>query len=211
MGRYWPDGTLEFLGRRDTQVKVAGHRIELGDVEAALLRDPAVVQAAAVVVGSGARARVQGFIVGDGADPEQVLKVARQWLPRQSVPGRVVVLDELPLTTNGKLDRAALVREAGRGDGGRVIGLDPSRDWVARVWGELLQTCVTTAEDSFFALGGNSLVALRFVDRVRQEWQVDLPLRVFLDRPEVGAVAEQLRHLTGGRIDHSEEFEEGEL
>lgn len=150
-GRYWPDGTLEFLGRVDTQVKVSGHRIELGDVEAAMRRAPGVENAVALV------ALVSSDDIGAGE------------------------------------------------------GLNPAEEWVATVWSALLQTSVVSADAGFFSVGGNSLAALRFVDRVRQQWRVEFPVRALLERPDLTSVAEELRRLTNWRIEAAETYEEGEL
>lgn len=213
-GRYWPDGTLEFLGRRDTQVKVSGHRIELGEVEAAMQRAPGVDRAVGLVRGSGADARVYGFVTGAGADPTAVQTTAQAWLPAAAIPVRVTVLEALPLTTNGKIDRRALealdALDAG-GDTAVDETMDAAQAWVARAWSTQLRTPITSPDAGFFAAGGNSLAALRFVDRVREEWRVEFPVRALLERPDLASVAQHLRRMTNGRVDAAESYEEGEL
>jgi len=213
IGRYWPDGTLEFLGRVDTQVKVSGHRIELGDVEAAMRRAPGVENAVALVRGTGVRARVHGFVTGREANATSTRETAREWLPAAAVPVRVTVVEALPLTATGKVDRRALEvhpAEAAPGDASRAP-MDPAQERVAGIWSELLQTPVASTDDGFFSLGGNSLAALRFVDRVRDEWRVEFPLRFLLERPDLASVAEELGRLTHGRLDATGAYEEGEL
>jgi amino acid adenylation domain-containing protein len=210
-GRYWPDGTLEFLGRVDTQVKVSGHRIELGDVEAAMRRAPGVENAVALIRGAGTEARVHGFVAGREIDPAVVQETARAWLPAAAVPVATTMVDALPLTASGKIDRRALVALVSIDDVGAGESMDPAEEWVAAAWSALLQTPVVSADAGFFSVGGNSLAALRFVDRVREEWRVELPVRALLERPDLASVAEELRRLTNGRIEAAETYEEGEL
>jgi mycobactin phenyloxazoline synthetase len=176
--RYWPDGTLDFLGRRDRQVKVRGFRIELGEVEAALASHPSVRRALAVVAGgegSDATARhLVAAVAAPGATEEEILAHAAVLLPPQMLPGQVLVLDELPLTANGKLDRAAVVARAGTP---LERSYDPPRtaveSVVAGVWSEVLGRdgggpAGIGRDDDFFTLGGDSVLATAVVIRLRQ-------------------------------------------
>jgi hypothetical protein len=121
------------------------------------------------------------------------------------------MVDALPLTASGKIDRRALVALVSIDDVGAGESMDPAEEWVAAAWSALLQTPVVSADAGFFSVGGNSLAALRFVDRVREEWRVELPVRALLERPDLASVAEELRRLTNGRIEAAETYEEGEL
>ncbi|CAL9340091.1 amino acid adenylation domain-containing protein [Streptomyces sp. enrichment culture] len=172
LARYRPDGVLEFLGRADHQVKIGGHRIELGEVETALEDDPAVLHAVACVLDTPVRRLAAAVSAPAGAlDPDQVRLRAAERLPAHMVPERVLVLRELPLTANGKLDRAAVHRaltEAAGQDGPRTSPPDgPVETAVAAEWADLLGVAEVGRESSFFLLGGDSLVATRMIGRLR--------------------------------------------
>ncbi|MEU8029626.1 amino acid adenylation domain-containing protein [Streptomyces sp. NPDC049099] len=167
--RYWPDGTLQFLGRADHQVKIRGHRIELGEIEAALAAAPGVERAVAVV---GEDRRLGAAVTGV-ADPAQLRAFAAERLPSAMVPDRVVVLAELPLTPNGKIDRKAVVRRIAQCTDAGTRTVTPPRGarerQVARAWADLLGVTDVGREDDFFALGGDSLLATRMIARLRAD------------------------------------------
>ncbi|AEN08672.1 amino acid adenylation domain-containing protein [Streptomyces sp. DvalAA-21] len=172
LARYRPDGVLEFLGRADHQVKIGGHRIELGEVESALEDDPAVLHAVACVLDTPARHLAAAVsAAGEAPDPDRVRLRAAQRLPAYMVPERLLVLRNLPLTANGKLDRAAVRRaltEAAGDDGPRASApVGPVETAVAAEWAELLDVPEVGRESSFFLLGGDSLVATRMIGRLR--------------------------------------------
>ncbi|SOD62667.1 amino acid adenylation domain-containing protein [Streptomyces zhaozhouensis] len=164
--RYRDDGVLEFLGRTDHQIKLRGHRVELGEVEAAATAHPDVHAAVALVTGAPARL---ALVAAGEAAPEGVLEALRCRLPAYMVPGGVTVVDALPLTRNGKPDRAAAAELAA---GERVTGAGAAPSgWVesvvARVWSEVLGVADIGRADSFFALGGDSLLATRVIVALR--------------------------------------------
>ncbi|MEU7367158.1 amino acid adenylation domain-containing protein [Streptomyces hygroscopicus] len=172
LARYRPDGVLEFLGRADHQVKIGGHRIELGEVEAALEDDPGVRHAVAAVLGTPARHLAAAVSDGSGVtDPEKVRLRAAGRLPAYMVPERVLVLPDLPLTANGKLDRAAVrqaLTETSGQDGPRTSPpAGPVETAVAAEWAAVLGVADVGRESSFFLLGGDSLVATRMIGRLR--------------------------------------------
>ncbi|WP_399896667.1 amino acid adenylation domain-containing protein [Streptomyces sp. BBFR51] len=172
LARYRPDGVLEFLGRADHQVKIGGHRIELGEVESAIEDDPAVLHAVACVLDTPARhLAVAVSAPGETPDPDQVRLRAAQRLPAYMIPERLLVLRDLPLTANGKLDRAAVRRaltEAADDDGPRTSApVGPVETAVAAEWTDLLDVPEVGRESSFFLLGGDSLVATRMIGRLR--------------------------------------------
>ncbi|NSC25672.1 amino acid adenylation domain-containing protein [Streptomyces albus subsp. chlorinus] len=172
LARYRPDGVLEFLGRADHQVKLGGHRVELGDVESALEEDPAVLHAVATVLDTPARHLAAAVSArGEAPDAEKVRLRAAERLPAYMVPERVLVLRDLPLTANGKLDRAAVRRalmEAAGQDGPRTMApAGPVETAVAAVWADLLDVADVGRDSSFFLLGGDSLVATRMIGRLR--------------------------------------------
>ncbi|MFG3373652.1 amino acid adenylation domain-containing protein [Streptomyces tendae] len=173
LARYRPDGLLEFLGRADHQVKIGGHRIELGEVESALEDDPAVLHAVACVLDAPVRRLAAAVSAAPGAapDPDRVRLRAAQRLPAHMVPERVLVLRDLPLTANGKLDRAAvhraLTEAAGQESAGTSAPAGPVETAVAAEWADLLGVAEVGRESSFFLLGGDSLVATRMIGRLR--------------------------------------------
>ncbi|MFI9306593.1 amino acid adenylation domain-containing protein [Streptomyces triculaminicus] len=204
LGRYLPDGTIEFLGRRDGQVKVQGYRIELGEIETVLGRVPGVRGAVAAAVGKTADSRslVAGVVRDAGAPTVEALAgELRAQLPAYMVPRRIVELEALPVTANGKVDRGAL--EAYAQESGPRTEAEPPRDDVERfltaAWTELLPTAPAGRDDDFFALGGNSLLGVRLMSRVRTGLGVTLPLSVLFTHSTVAAMADAVRDGRTGR------------
>ncbi|KOG11184.1 non-ribosomal peptide synthetase [Streptomyces viridochromogenes] len=166
--RLLPDGNLAFLGRTDDQVKIRGHRVEPVETERALLAHPAVREAAVVARGTGERRRLVAFVVlrEPAAEPDLVAHVAGL-LPTPQVPATVTPLTELPVTPNGKTDRPALARLAGRADATAGSGLPstPTERAVAGLWQDVLGAPVGTDSD-FLAAGGDSLAAMVVLARL---------------------------------------------
>ncbi|MFE3782666.1 amino acid adenylation domain-containing protein [Amycolatopsis sp. NPDC059090] len=190
--RYLPDGRLEFVERLDFQVKVRGHRIELGEVETALRLAPGVSDAVVDLRPDAAgQPQLAGYIVGD-ADPAAVRAAVSEVLPDYMVPSTVTVLAELPLTAHRKVDRAALpTPEAVSAAGSR----GPRGAWEGILCGlfeETLGVRGIGAEDNFFDLGGHSLLAIRLAGRVRAVLGVELPLSVLFNAPTVSRLATRL-------------------
>ncbi|MDN5917141.1 MAG: amino acid adenylation domain-containing protein, partial [Pseudonocardia sp.] len=169
LGRYHPDGVLEFLGRRDQQVKIRGHRIELGEIEAALTEHPDVGSAVAVAGGDRHHRALAAFVTAGPALDSVVLgPFLAERLPAYAVPATFTVLDAIPLTANGKIDRSRLVLDAAPvADPARTAPEGPVEELVAGAWGELLGVGDVGRDDNFFLLGGDSLVATRLVARLR--------------------------------------------
>jgi yersiniabactin nonribosomal peptide synthetase len=191
LGRYWPDGTLEFLGRADQQVKIRGHRVELGEIEVALESHPDVERAAAVVLGDKTR-RVAAAVVVRGAAPGYPAlraHMARR-VPDHMIPQQVAFISELPLTGNGKPDRhqiAALLHEDDSGSAEAVQGA--TEEALARLWSSLLEVPVTQRHRSFLSLGGDSLLAMRLLERIKAELGADISLRQLLTAPTIAEQA----------------------
>ncbi|TLF72500.1 non-ribosomal peptide synthetase, partial [Nonomuraea sp. KC401] len=192
LGRYWPDGTLEFLGRADHQVKIRGHRIELGEVEAALEGFSGVGRAVAVAVGDRRQRRLAAFVTPGGVDQGELRSFLADRLPAYAIPPSITALDELPLTANGKIDRSALATEPEPPQDGD----DPPRPGVeqqlADLWAELLEIPPPGRGRSFFALGGDSLLATRFAEIVRRRLGAELSLRRFFTTPTIADCAEAI-------------------
>ncbi|HKV06885.1 MAG TPA: non-ribosomal peptide synthetase, partial [Thermoanaerobaculia bacterium] len=175
------DGTLEFAGRADAQVKVRGFRIELGEVEAALSAHPGVKEAVATTRedASGSHRLVAFAVPKATGDPLADLRsFLAGRLPAYMVPSDLGVLDALPVTPAGKLDRRALdAIPVFRGEGpGYVAPRNPVEETLAAIWSELLGIERVGVHDDFFTLGGHSLLATQLVSRVRRQLGVDLPL-----------------------------------
>ncbi|WP_103349446.1 non-ribosomal peptide synthetase [Amycolatopsis sp. CA-128772] len=194
--RHGPDGLLEFRGRADDQIKIRGFRVELGEIEAALAAEPDVRQAAAVLRGRGADARLIGYAVpapGTDLDPADLRRRLRARLPDYLVPGDVVVLTAMPLGDNAKVDRAALPDPTPRRRGPAAAPRDAFEAAVAEVWAEILGTGAVGVDDDFFVLGGNSLQAARIAARLRERFGCELRLRDVFVEPTVTGIARLLR------------------
>jgi acyl carrier protein len=188
-------GELEFLGRIDQQVKLRGFRIELGEIETALRLHPGVTGAAVAVREDrpGVK-RLVGYLVADPALDLAALGAAlRERLPHYMVPAVFVNLPQLPLTPNGKLDRRALPAPVGAVTATDFIApRDEVEQAVATVMQHVLEVARVGAFDSFFDLGGHSLLAAQVLARLRQVFQIELPLRVFFETATPERVARAL-------------------
>jgi amino acid adenylation domain-containing protein len=181
--RYLSDGMLEFLGRRDSQIKLRGYRIELGEIEAILCRHEQVRDAAVELkqFETGA-SRLVGYIVWTEDDGEKNIPALRDYLhdhlPGYMVPSAFVSLPELPLNPNGKVDRRALLEliDLAEAERGFVAPRNQEEELVANIWAEVLGVSKVGIEDNFFELGGHSLLATRIVARVSNALQVQIPL-----------------------------------
>ncbi|HZI02860.1 MAG TPA: amino acid adenylation domain-containing protein, partial [Archangium sp.] len=191
LARWRQDGVLEFLGRLDNQVKVRGYRIELAEVEAALLRHASVREAVAVVRedSPGDKRLVVYAVPHPGQQPDTAALRAflQERLPEYMVPSAFVVLEALPLTANAKVDRKVLPAPEGARTQSvpYVAPRDEMEQEVARLWSEVLGVERVGVHDDFLSLGGHSLLATRLVSRVRQAFQVELPLKEFFAAPTV--------------------------
>ncbi|MFC5286576.1 amino acid adenylation domain-containing protein [Actinokineospora guangxiensis] len=188
LGRTRPDGDIDFLGRVDDQVKVRGHRVELGEVSGALLTHPGVEQAAAVVrTGPSGEAALVAFAVGTAAPAALAAHCART-LPAHMVPAHVVMVEALPLTPNGKLDRRALPEPADRAPQGPPPRT-AAEETLCALFTEVLGVAPIGVHDDFFALGGTSLGAARLVARLRAATGAAVPAPAVFAAPTVAALA----------------------
>ena len=184
--RFGFDGELELFGRTDDQVKLRGYRIELGEIEAVLRRHAGVEQAVAVL----REERLVAYVVGAAA-PEELRAYLRGHLPEHMVPAVIAPLVALPLTPSGKVDRRALPAAHARPTAGRGPRT-PQEEALCRAFAEVLGLERVGIDDSFFALGGHSLLTLRLVDRIHEELGVRIGVRTLFEAPTVAELAGQL-------------------
>ncbi|MFL5381523.1 MAG: amino acid adenylation domain-containing protein, partial [Longimicrobiaceae bacterium] len=196
LGRWLADGTIEFLGRVDTQVKVRGYRIEPGEIEARLLEREGVSEAVVVAREDEAGTRrLVAYVVGD-VEAGVLREHLRRELPDYMVPAAFVPLERLPLTPSGKLDRRALpAPELASAEERYVAPRTPVEEVLAEIWAEMLRLERVGVEESFFELGGHSLLATRVVSRVRELFGVELPLRALFEGPTVAELAVRVEEL----------------
>ncbi|HEX8559852.1 MAG TPA: amino acid adenylation domain-containing protein [Pyrinomonadaceae bacterium] len=198
VGRWLEDGSVEFLGRADGQVKVRGHRVETGEVEAALLRAGGVRRAAVVArEGAAGDRRLVAYVVGDGrqVSAEGLQKFLRERLPEYMLPSAFVFLEELPLTPNGKVDRRALPAPE-QADAGRealyAAPRTPVEEMLAGLWAEVLKVGRVGVHEDFFELGGHSLLVTQLVSRAQAHFGVELPLKLFFESATVAGQAAEV-------------------
>ncbi len=199
LARVRSDGTIEFLGRLDHQVKVRGFRIELDEVARALDAHPAVRQSVVTVVERAGDRRLAAYFVAGDADGAQALSALEarvflaRTLPEYMVPAYVLRLDELPLTIAGKVDRTKLPPPGDAPTEATTAARDGVEDVVADLFRRLLGTSHIGPRENFFDAGGHSLLAVQLLARVRDTWHVEVGLREFFAAPTVEAVAQGVR------------------
>jgi amino acid adenylation domain-containing protein len=212
LGRRLPDGTIDFQGRNDFQVKVRGFRIELGEIEARLLEHPSVREALVLARedAPGDR-RLAAYVVGEGVEAEALRAHLSAGLPEYMVPAAYVCLEAMPLTPNGKVDRGRLpapggdayatrAYEAPRGETERAL---------AESWAGVLGVERVGRWDDFFALGGHSLLAVQVVSRARQALGVEVALRELFAHPVLADFARELEKAVRAELPAIEPVERG--
>ncbi|HEX8559858.1 MAG TPA: amino acid adenylation domain-containing protein [Pyrinomonadaceae bacterium] len=201
LARHLPDGEIEFLGRLDQQVKVRGHRVEPGEIEAAARRHEAVKECVVVArADAHGDARLVAYVVtGRGAWPAAAADLRRHLadrLPAHMLPSAFVALEALPLTPSGKVDRGRLPEPDAPGEeggAGHVAPRDAVEEALAGVWREVLGLGRVGVHDNFFDLGGHSLVAMRCLSAMRRLFRVEIPLRVLFETATLGELARALK------------------
>jgi amino acid adenylation domain-containing protein len=190
------DGDIEYLGRIDNQVKIRGYRIELGEVESVLRRHPGVREVAVLArEDSPGDKRLVAYVVLSADEvytASELQNFLKQKLPGYMVPSTFVVLESLPLTPNGKLDRKtlpALDTSRPELEGIYIAPRTPTEKMLAKIWAEVLKIDKLGIHDNFFDLGGHSLLATQVMSRIRDAFQIDIPLRVLFEQPTVEELA----------------------
>ncbi|PYS87922.1 MAG: non-ribosomal peptide synthetase [Acidobacteria bacterium] len=197
LARHLPDGNVEYLGRTDYQVKIRGFRIELGEIEAALWQHESVREAVVVArQDTPGDTRLIAYIVpqhGETFALQELRSVLRASLPDYMLPSAFITLKALPLTPNGKVDRRALPAP-GRGSTGLeesyVAPRTPLEKVIAVIWAETVGVARVGIHDNFFELGGHSLLAMQVISRIREDFQVELPVRSIFNGMTVAEMAE---------------------
>ncbi|HAG82187.1 MAG TPA: non-ribosomal peptide synthetase, partial [Cyanobacteria bacterium UBA12227] len=196
LARYRSDGTLEYLGRTDDQVKLRGFRIELGEIEAVLSQHPAVVQAVVTVrEDEPDNQYLTAYVVAQEPLPDlthELRQFLTQKLPHYMIPSAFVRLETLPLTPNGKVNRRALPAPDSSNDYGQksfVAPRNPVEETVVGIWVQVLGVESVGIYDNFFELGGHSLLATQLISRLENCFEVELPLRRLFEEPTVAGLA----------------------
>jgi thioesterase domain-containing protein len=201
--RYLMDGTLEFLGRIDHQVKLRGFRIELGEIEQALRQHPRVGQCvAAVRENKEGDKQLVAYIVSldhcDAPSPSELRELLNRKLPEYMVPSAFVILDKLPLTFNGKIDRKALpapeMERTSSAATDYAAPRTPLEKTLADIWSAILGMRGVGLNDNFFELGGSSLLATRLINKVHEVLNYKLPIPRFFQNPTIKGVVTILQH-----------------
>ncbi|MGK5545509.1 amino acid adenylation domain-containing protein [Streptomyces sp. URMC 127] len=205
LARWNPDGELEFAGRADDQVKVRGHRIEPGEIEAVLSRHPDLLRAAvAAQEREHAGKHLVAYVVpaaGATVDAAGLQGFARRTLPDYMIPAAFVVLDDLPLLPNGKLDRTALqALEAGAAPPAPRTPRTPQEELLCGLFAEVLGVPAVGADDDFFELGGHSLLATRLAARIRSALGAEISVRTLFDAPTAAGLAGRLYGQAPARV-----------
>jgi amino acid adenylation domain-containing protein len=192
------DGELEYLGRLDEQVKIRGFRIELGEIANALREETGVRECVVVALGEGGgEQRIVAYVVADQEAGEvnagELRGELKKRLPEHMIPAAIVMLEELPLTRNGKVDRRALPAPEevwSEEEAEFVAPRTPVEEVLAGIWSDVLRTTRIGVNDDFFELGGHSLLATKMISRVREAFQVDIQHRALYEAPTVAGLAE---------------------
>lgn len=194
--RWLPDGNIEFLGRSDDQVKIRGYRVELGEVEAELSNAPGVRQCVVVAVddGNGSK-KLVGYCVGaEGFDEDAVRDDLQRRLPAFMIPAHFVRLPEIPYTNNGKVDKKRLPAPTTGTTQSRLLPLTPLEKELAQLWTALLRVDEIGVTESFFRLGGHSLLVTRLLSQVRKHYGATVSVRSFFQTPTIRFLASQVRN-----------------
>lgn len=198
LGRFLPNGEVEYVGRTDNQVKIRGIRVELSEVEIVLALQPKVRDAVVTLTDRSGHQRLTAYIElrpGLHADIDELRRFMRSRLPEQMVPSDYLVMDAFPLLPSGKVDRKALALQTftrAPDDRGYVAPETPTQERLAAVWRSLLKVEQIGITDNFFELGGHSLMVMRVVARIRKEFEVEVPIRSLFEDPTIKGLAKEV-------------------
>ena len=211
MGRLLPDGNVEYLGREDNQVKVRGHRIELGEIEA-VIRKTGLVEHCIVTTRLNNQSQVQliAYVVPRlSYDRNKMIGMVQKYLPEYMIPGLWMTMDALPVTTTGKLDKKALP-EIDVKDSNDVEYIAPQSEMelsMVKIWEDLLGLKKIGAQDNFFNLGGDSLLAIRMAHDLHKKFGLLIPIEVVFQSPSVSKLSEYIELVISNNDTLSDEVE----
>lgn len=199
LARWMQDGNLEFFGRADSQIKIRGFRVELGEIEVALLQHGGVRNCAVLMKTGASGKRLVAYVSGE-ASADELKSYLKTKLPDYMVPGVYVMLPELPLSTNGKVDRRSLpdptpFKERSVQDGAPET-MTAIEELLVDIWTQVLGATQIGVRDNFYDLGGESLLALRIVSRINNYFQTELSVRTLLEHPVLMDFAQKLRSIS---------------
>ncbi|BAY15303.1 amino acid adenylation domain-containing protein [Anabaenopsis circularis NIES-21] len=209
LGRYLPDGTVEFIGRSDHQVKIRGFRIELAEIEAVLCQHPSVREAVVIAREDAGEKRLVAYLVSNDQNLQNsnfsnCRSFLKERLPDYMLPAHFVMLEALPLTPNGKINRQALptLEQIQLQTNAQKTPLTPVEEVIAGIWAQILSIGQVNIDENFFELGGHSLLATQVVSQLRTAFQIDLPLRSLFEYPTVTTLAEhiEIARKAGGQL-----------
>jgi amino acid adenylation domain-containing protein len=189
------DGNLEYLGRIDEQVKLRGFRIELGEIESLLLQHPSVQEAVVILYETDNNPRLIAYITESEKTANLVIEVReylKNRLPNYMIPSQIMVLENLPLTANGKIDRRALPAPHTATSSDLEIPVTPTEELLASLWQGLLKVKSVGRSDNFFELGGHSLLATQLVTRIRDIFRVEVPVRKIFEQNILSELAKEI-------------------
>jgi amino acid adenylation domain-containing protein len=202
LARYLEDGTIEYLGRIDNQVKIRGFRVELGEIESLLSQHPSVRSPIVIVrEDQPGDKRLVAYIVPDTETPtpHDLRNFLQTKLPEYMIPSAFVILEALPLTNNGKVNRQALPAPEQIRTQIYIAPQTPAEEIVAGIWAEVLGITQVGIDDHFFDLGGHSLLATQVIAKLRQIFQIELPLRGLFDAPTPAMMINSMVNILGER------------
>jgi len=211
LGRWMPDGNLEYLGRADGQVKIRGHRVEIGEIENVLQQMPGLRQSAVICKDTGGDSRLIAYIVIDEEfDQELILAGMRKKLPEYMIPRVYVQMDQLFLNDSGKIDkpRLASLEITHTAKGEYTAPRNQTESQLADLWSELLEVDKVGIYDDFFEMGGNSLMITRILGRIRTLFGIEIPGRRLYEMTDIATIAEFLEWQVLNKKDLSEEYQE---
>src|SRR6185436_3751063 len=204
LARYLSDGSLEYLGRVDHQVKIRGYRIELGEIETTIERFPGVSQSAVIAT---ADRKLTAYVVtrnNEAFDPVALRSFLQTQLPQYMLPTQIVPIAEMPFTPSGKIDRRALPDPTTPQSGGAFAAPRTAvEEKLAAMWTSILKLERVGIHDNFFNLGGNSLLAFQLISRVRDEFNIELPLARVFETPTVAELSNWIGEATARGLDRT--------
>ena len=198
LGRYLPNGEIEYLGRTDNQVKIRGMRVELGEIETVLASYPQVRDAVVLLADRSGRERLTAYLemhFGQRLEIDGLRRYLRSRLPEHMVPSDYIVVDAFPLLPSGKVDRKSLalrMSALSEGDGGYVAPETQVQEHIVTIWRKLLGVEEVGITDNFFELGGHSLMVMQVVARIRKEFEVEVPIRSLFEDPTIRGLAKEV-------------------